>query len=81
VKQVGGHQDFQPKQQGPAECLAQYQVSLCRPAGPTHGHRRKHEGPDHADDQDRGSYRLETLGNVIHQLGKRLSRRPGRNRS
>ena len=45
------------------------------------GHRREHERPDHADHQDRGSQCLETLGNVIHQPGERLSRRLGSNRS
>ena len=43
------------------------QVGLCRPAGSPHGHRGEHERPDHADDQDRGSQHLETLGNVIDQ--------------
>ena len=78
--QVGGDQDLQPEQQGPAERLAQYQVSLCRPAGPPACQRREHERPDHADHQDRGSQCLETLGNVIHQPGKRLGRRLGSNR-
>ena len=42
VNQVGGDQDFQPEEQGPAEGLAQDQVSLCRPARPPHGNRGEH---------------------------------------
>ena len=78
--QVGGDQNFHTEQQGPTECLAQYQVSLGRPARPPHGHHRQHERPDHANDQDRSPQRLETLGNVIHRRSERLSRRPGGNR-
>ena len=80
ANQVGGDQDFQPEQQGPAECLAQDQVSLRRPPGAPRGHRREYERPDHADYQDRGSQCFKTLGNVIHQRSERLGRRLGGSR-
>jgi len=70
-----------PSSRVPAECLAQYEVSLCRPAGSPRGYRREHEGPDHADYQDRSSQCLEALGNVIHKPGERLSRLPGSDHS
>ena len=81
ANQVGGDQDLQPEQQGPAEGLAQDQVSLGRPPGLPHGHRREHEGPDHADYQDGGTQCFETLGHVIHHLVERPSRRLGCGRS
>ena len=81
ANQVSRDQDLQPEQQGPAEGLAQHQVSRGRPPGPPRGCRREHEGPDHADDQDGGAQGLEPLGHVIHHRVERPSRRLGRGRS
>jgi hypothetical protein len=81
TNQVGGDQDFQPEQQGPAEGLAQDQLRLRRPPGAPRGHRREYEGPGHADDQDRGSRCFKTLGHVIHERREHLGRRLGGSRS